>query len=125
MGGLSDLTNGYKDFDSGVSAFSRGVKNLYDGVEELQDGTGKLADETDDMPETVQSKIDDLLDEYTGGDFELISFASPRNGNISLVQFVIKCGGIEKPDETVMEAAEPQPLSIWDRFIALFHGKEE
>jgi X-X-X-Leu-X-X-Gly heptad repeat protein len=125
MGGLSDLTNGYKDFDSGVSAFSRGIKNLYDGVEELQDGTGKLADETDDMPETVQAKIDDLLDEYTGTDFELISFTSPLNENISLVQFVIKCGGIAKQDEEVTKAAEPQSLSIWDRFIALFRSKEE
>ncbi len=122
MGGVSDLADGYADFHTGLSAFSRGVGDLYDGVAELHDGTGELADETADMPDTMQSEIDDMLDEYTGGDFEPVSFMSPLNGNVGLVQFVFKCGGIKLPDEASAPAEETQQETIWGRFIALFGG---
>jgi len=124
MSGLNDLADGYKDFHSGVLAFSRGVSDLYDGVEELHDGTGKLTDETDDMPETMQSEIDNMLDEYTGSDFDPISFTSPMNDNIDLVQFVLKCDGIEKPEETKGAEVETSDETFLDRLIALFTGKK-
>ncbi len=122
MGGVTDLADGYADFHTGLSAFSRGVGDLYDGVAELHDGTGELADETADMPDTMQSEIDDMLDEYTGGDFEPVSFMSPLNGNMGLVQFVFKCGGIKLPDEDSAPAEETQQATIWNRFLALFGG---
>ncbi len=120
MGGVTDMADGYADFHAGLSAFSRGVGDLYDGVAELHDGTGELADETADMPDTMQAEIDDMLDEYTGEDFDPVSFTSPLNGNVELVQFVFKCGGIKQPDEAAAHAEETQQETVWDRLIALF-----
>ncbi len=125
MGGLDDLADGYTDFHSGLSAFSSGVGDLYDGVEELHDGTGQLRDETADMPDTMQTEIDDMLDEYTGSDFEPVSFTSPLNDNVGLVQFVFKCDGIKQQDEASGTVPEPEPETIWDRFRALFGGRRE
>jgi X-X-X-Leu-X-X-Gly heptad repeat protein len=125
MGGVTGLADGYTDFHLGLSAFNSGVRDLYDGVEELHDGTGELRDETADMPETMQTEIDDMLDEYTGVDFDPVSFTSPLNGHIGLVQFVLKCDGISMPDKTSEVVAEPEQETIWDRLIALFAGKGE
>lgn len=124
MGGFDDLAGGYADFHSGLTAFSRGVSELYNGVEDLHDGTGQLRDKTADMPDTMQTKIDDMLDEYTGSDFNPVSFTSPLNDKVDLVQFVFKCDGIKKQDEANEPVTEPEQETIWDRFVALFGGKE-
>lgn len=125
MSGLNDLTNGYEDFHSGVSALSSGVGELYDGVEDLHDGTTELHDETAKMPDTIQSEIDDMLDQYTSSDFEPTSFTSPKNNHTDLVQFVLKCDGVEKPEETKGAEAEAGLETFWDRLIALFTGKKD
>jgi putative membrane protein len=64
--------------------------------------------------------IDDFTAEYSGDDFLPVSFVSPQNTNIGLVQFVLKCDGIEKPEETVAAPVDEPTETIWDRFTALF-----
>ena len=122
MAGVSGLSGGYEEFHSGLASFGDGISDLYDGVSELHDGTEKLKDETIDMPDIIQSEIDDMLDQYTGSDFEPVSFTSPENKKVDLVQFVIRTEGIEKPEETGEEAAETIRETIWDRLLALFRG---
>jgi putative membrane protein len=77
------------------------------------------------MPDTFQTKIDDLMDEYTGSDFKPVSFLSSRNLNTGLVQFVLKCDAIEKPEATAKAPAERKDETIWDRVTALFKIKEQ
>ena len=125
MDGVAKIADGYPDFHSGLSAFDSGVQDLYDGVTELHDGTSEFKDETADMPDTFQTKIDDLMDEYTGSDFKPVSFLSSRNSNTGLVQFVLKCDAIEKPEATAKAPAERKDGTVWDRFAALFKNKEE
>ncbi|HWR22325.1 MAG TPA: hypothetical protein VN366_02515 [Feifaniaceae bacterium] len=125
MGGVDEMAEGYSEFDGGISEFGGGIGKLYNGVKDLHEGTGKLSDETADMPDTMQEEIDKLLDEYTGTDFEPVSFASPLNANISLVQFVLKCDGVKKPDTAEDAQIAPKEETFWDRFVALFRGKEE
>lgn len=125
MGGVDELAAGYSEFDEGIAEFSRGIGELYGGVKDLYEGTGKLNDETADMPDTVQNEIDKMLNEYTGKEFDTVSFTSARNANINLVQFVLKCDGIKKQDEAGDAEAAPKEETFWDRFVALFRGKEE
>lgn len=125
MDGIGELSSGHGDFHNGLSTFRDGVGNLYDGVVEMHDGTTELSDETTKIPDTIQSEIDDMLDQYTGSDFEPISFTSPKNEATDLVQFVLTCDGIEKPEEPKGVEDEPSNLTFWDRLIALFRGKKE
>lgn len=125
MDGVGKLSFGYADFHNGLSSLGNGVGELYEGVDELHDGTAKLGNETAKMPDTIQAEIDDMLNQYTGSDFEPISFTSPQNGHTDLVQFVLKCDGIEKPEETKGVEAEVSNETFWDRLIALFTGKKE
>ena len=125
MNGLNELSAGYAEFHSGVSDFDGGLGEFNQGMTDLREGIGTLRDETADMPEQMQNQIDSLLDEYTGTDFTPVSFTSPENKNIGLVQFVLKTDGIEKPDESGELPAAPKQETVWDRLIALFGGKEE
>jgi X-X-X-Leu-X-X-Gly heptad repeat protein len=124
MEGVDAMDDGYKDFHSGLSSFTGGAADLADGVKKLRKGTAQLEDETADLPETAQSEIDAMLDEYKAADFERVSFVSPKNTDVGLVQFVIKCEGVEEPEKAASDAAEPENASVWDRFLALFTDKK-
>ncbi len=123
LNGVGKLSSGYADFDNGLSSFLNGIGELYDGAVELHGGTTRLSDEAAKIPDTVQSKINDLLDEYTGPDFEPVSFTSPKNAHTDLVQFVLKCDGVEKPEEKKSLEVEAGNKTFLDRLIALFTGK--
>lgn len=118
--GVGELSQGYGDFHSGIHEFAGGVGKLYSGVRDLRKGTNELEDETSDMPEKVQKEIDDKLKEYTGSDFERVSFTSKQNTNIGVVQFVIKSDAIKKPEEVKAEESAPKEQTIWERVGALF-----
>ncbi len=120
MAGVADMANGYSGFHDGLSRFHDGVGELCDGIDRLHEGTAELNDNTADMPETMQTQIDDMMDEYTGTDFEPVSFTSSQNLHTGLVQFVFKCDGIEKPEAAEQTQPEQDNETIWDRLISLF-----
>jgi len=120
MDGVDKLSLGYNEFHSGLSELNDGIDVLYDGASQLHDGTQKLEDETSDLPEKIENKIDNLLEEYTVNDFKPVSFTSPKNKKVDLVQFVIRCKGIEQKEETASEDAESIHQTIWDRIVNLF-----
>ncbi len=125
MDGVNELSSGYSEFHSGLSSFGDGISDLHKGASQLHEGTNKLKDETLDMPEIIQEEMDSLLEQYTGNDFEPVSFTSSKNEKVDLVQFVIKCEGIEKIEETETESeteSETSRETLWDRFINLFTG---
>lgn len=123
--GVDELSSGYKDFHRGLSSFRNGVGELTDGMNELHDGTKELDAETSKIPDRIQSEIDGLLDQYTGSDFQPISFVSPRNSHTSLVQFVLKCDGVEAPKETKDAQAWADHNTFWDRLAALFRRDKQ
>ncbi|MCL1798655.1 MAG: hypothetical protein FWG23_02790 [Eggerthellaceae bacterium] len=117
--GSSQLSNGMSQVLGGTGELSAGADDLAGGMQELSRGVGVLALETQGMPEKVQAEIDKMIAEYNKDDFTVVSFASPRNTNIDLVQFVVSSEPIKLP------AAEEKPelvteLSFWDRLMALF-----
>lgn len=118
--GVGELSQGYGEFHSGIHEFAGGVGKLYSGVRDLRKGTNELEDETSDMPEKVQQEIDDKLKEYTGSEFERVSFTSKQNTNIGVVQFVIKSDAIKKPEEAKAGESAPKEQTVWERVGALF-----
>ena len=122
MGGVVQMADGYTEFHNGLSKFAGGVDDLDTGVHKLHDGTCELRDETENLPDEVQYKIDELTVAYSGDDFQPVSFVSEQNMNIGLVQFVLKCDGIVKPDQTAAAPVIESNETFWDRFIALFKG---
>ncbi len=123
LGGVEELAASYAGFDAGFSTFNKGIAELHDGVAELHDGTSLLHRETADLPGTIQSEIDELLEQFGEGEFEPVSFTSPKNKHTGFVQFVITSEKIEKEEETKELPGEPEKDTFWDRLRALFGGK--
>lgn len=127
MKGISELSTGYQQFDSGLKEFVGGVADMNNGVSSLYEGTKTMNKETSNLPEQMQKEIDSLTKDYTGSDFAAVSFVSPKNTNIELVQFVLKGEDIKKPEVNNSSAStsEGKNDSVWDRFLALFIKEEK
>lgn len=127
-GGVAEISKGYGALEEGYSGLVKGGLSLYAGALELNKGTQQLAKGTErlkkgtsSMDRDIENTIDELLGSYTGGDFEVISFMSPRNTNVESVQFVMQTQGIdEKQLETPVQKENVKPLSFWKRLLALF-----
>lgn len=120
--GARDLAGGYGEFDAGLADFADGMDALHEGLAELHGGTAQMAEETAGMPQLFQDEIENILAEYTGRDFEPVSFTSDKNKNTSFVQFAFMTDPIEKPKtETAPKAGEKQP-GFLERLLALFGG---
>ncbi|MBC5649491.1 YhgE/Pip domain-containing protein [Christensenella sp. NSJ-35] len=121
LSGVTELSSGYHSFHTGLSSFSGGVGELNDGVGELMDGTNTMSGEVADMPGKIQEEIDKMKEEYMPSDFDPVSFTSPQNTDTEFVQFVLQCGGIEKPEEeTEPQETGEENETFWDRLAALF-----
>lgn len=98
---------------------SAGAGQLSSGAQQLADGTGTLYEEVQGIPDKVQEEIDAMMADYDKSDFKPVSFASAKNANVSLVQFVMSTDPIEAPTHEEPTVEEPEQ-SFWDRLLALF-----
>ena len=72
------------------------------------------------MDGQLNDKIDDLIDGFTGADYEICSFVSEKNTQVDAVQFVMTTPAIEEAEARRAPAQEAQTLSLWQRLLALF-----
>ena len=84
------------------------------------EGTGELRGRTSDMDGQLNDKIDELIDGFTGADYEICSFVSEKNTQVDAVQFVMTTPAIEEAEARRAPAQEAQTLSLWQRLLALF-----
>ncbi len=123
--GVEDISQGYDDFDTGLSSAAEGISALQSGLQSLHQGTSKLNEKTAGMAGETENTINDMMAGYLGNDFEMESFTSDKNTNVSLVQFVLKTNGITREKEPKPEAPKEKTETLLDRFIALFKKEEE
>jgi putative membrane protein len=119
-GGVSKLAASYNQLHSGVAGLADGTGQLNKGVGELHNGTSELHQETKDLPEQMQHEINEMIKEYDKSDFEPVSFVSPKNENITSVQFVIKTEAIEKEEQEEKQARPEKKKGFWDLLMDLF-----
>ncbi len=118
-GGADALANGAEQAASGAGQLATGANQLSSGAGQLAVGTSALYTEVQAIPDKVQKEIDAMMAEYDKSDFKPVSFASSKNTDVKLVQFVITTDPIQVPKSD--EVPEPQPeQTIWDRVLALF-----
>lgn len=118
-GGVDELSKNYGTFRNGVSSYLDGTVKIKDGAADLADGMGQFADGISDMPTQIQATIDEMVESFSGSDYQAVSFTDEKNENITSVQFVISTKGIEK--EKAEKVAETEKKEgFWDRLKALF-----
>lgn len=111
--GYTALANGAQSLYSGISKYSEGAGQLAGGIEQLKDGTSSIDNEVD-------AAVAELMDSFTGGEFEPVSFISAKNTNVEAVQFILLTNGIDEPDQEVPVKAVEKKLTFWERLLALF-----
>ncbi|MDL2258013.1 hypothetical protein LJC42_02495 [Eubacteriales bacterium OttesenSCG-928-K08] len=118
--GSHELKDGAWDLADGVKKFKEGVFELSDGTTQYADGMQTFQDETSNIDERIDEEITKLMDDFTGSNVVLGSFTSPKNENVTSVQFVMSTPAIkiEKPDSSGEDME--QNLTVWDRFLNLF-----
>lgn len=114
------LKDGTGQLDEGVAELLAGITELNSGAGELKDGTGELRDKTAGMDTQISDKIDEMLENITGGEGETVSFVSEKNTNVEAVQFVIQTEAVEIEDAEEADIEETEELSMWEKFLNLF-----
>ena len=105
---------------TGVGSLSDGADKLADGAESLSDGTSKAAEETTGLSKKMIDKVRDQLEERLDPDYDPVDFVDDSN-KVESVQFVMKTGEIEVPDEDDSSADdEDQQKTFWQKLLALF-----
>lgn len=122
LSGTAALKSGADQLDGGAGELLEGMRSLEDGTKELAEGTAEFKAKTEDIDVQIEDKVDEVLDEIAGGDFEPVSFTSEENTGISLVQFAIKTDGIRK-EEAKAEEPEPEKESVFDKWKDLFANR--
>ena len=118
-GGIDKFSENYGDFHNGISSYLDGTLKIKDGASELSDGMGQFAEGISDMPTQIQNTIDEMAANFSGDDYQAVSFTDGKNENITSVQFVISTKGIENAKvEKVTETEKKE--GFWDRLKALF-----
>ena len=118
--GVTALAGGYTQLSSGISELAGGVSELKDGVNTLSDGMNELDEETSQLPDKIDDMIDEMTPEFTGGDYEPVSFLSDKNEKVSLVQFVFRTDAVKLPPLPAAVQPEPEAQTFWSRLINLF-----
>jgi X-X-X-Leu-X-X-Gly heptad repeat protein len=117
---LTSLSDGISDMADGAADLRKGTSKLADGASELHDGTSELAGGVEDLPDKVKEEIDKFAADYDKSSYEPRSFASPKNKNVSLVQFIFRTAPIEKPEEPKPATEPPKETTFLSRLLSLF-----
>lgn len=118
--GAAQVSGGAASLQQGSRSLTNGAARLAGGSSELAEGTGELRGRTSDMDSQLNDKIDELIDGFTGADYEICSFVSEKNTQVDAVQFVMTTPAIEEAEARRAPAQEAQTLSLWQRLLALF-----
>ena len=116
---MGQFDRGLSQYVHGFWPLNQGLATLYSGGLELGRGTSLMAEETKDIDKKMEQQIKDKLGGLSSKDESFESFLSPKNKEISSVQFVLLYEGRTMPqeeeDNNVIEEK-----TFWDRFIDLF-----
>lgn len=119
--GVNSLATSYQALDKGIQGLASGTSSLRNGVGELYEGTEELQKSTSGLPNEMQSKLEEFMEEYDFSDYEAASFISDQNEDIGVVQFVLQTERIEVEEPEAAPEEEEETKSLWDRFIDLFN----
>ncbi|MDR2356899.1 MAG: hypothetical protein LBD92_02265 [Oscillospiraceae bacterium] len=122
-GGVGELARAGRELAGGTRELADGVSGVADGVSALRGGADTLSEAAAQIP----GKIDEMLGGSQGdtaSGAKPVSFASEKNENITLVQFVMRTEKIAAPEEPPAPTAATEPeredKSFKARFLDLF-----
>lgn len=88
--GINTYVDGVNRFQSGLGEYQdQGMNPFEEGIIEFDEGAQKMMEETKDLREKFMTAMQEKLDELSGEEYEIRSYASDKNKDVASVQFVI------------------------------------
>jgi X-X-X-Leu-X-X-Gly heptad repeat protein len=88
--GINTYVDGVNRFQSGLGEYQdQGMNPFKEGIIEFDEGAQKMMEETKDLREKFMTAMQEKLDELSGEEYEIRSYASDKNKDVASVQFVI------------------------------------
>ena len=119
--GANALTQNSTRLVSGSQSLAQGSTLLSDGIKTLNDGTNEFYQQTENMDEKISDEIDDNLGALLEDDYDVVSFVSDKNTNVSSVQFVIKTTEIKQEETAETTEETTEDTGFLQKFLNLFH----
>ena len=129
--GLSKLVSASRDIQNAITQFKSGTSNLSDGAQTLNSGfatfltegiekmTGSIDTENLSAISQISDKLEEQVNSYN-------SYSGSAEGVRSSVKFVMKVTAPhsnepkEPTSQSNQQKADPEQLSLWQRFVNLF-----
>jgi X-X-X-Leu-X-X-Gly heptad repeat protein len=121
-GGVGELARASRELAGGTRELAGGVGGVSDGASALRGGAEALSGAAAQIPERIDELLGGSPDSEASAGGSPVSFMSPKNENVTLVQFVIRTEKIDVPESPAPTApAEPEEdKSFKTRFLDLF-----
>lgn len=117
---VNSITTGYSKICEGAVTLVKGTSELYEGTQTMSEGTGTFRNETSGLQGEIEEQIDTMIASFTGGDYEVKSFVSDKNTNVTSVQFVIQTGAIKVEEQEENVEKEEEKKNFFEKFKDLF-----
>ena len=131
---ISTLVENYATLDTGINSYTGavaeiivgynklydGILNLADALDKIHSGTEEFYEKTEDIDSEVNDTITDTVENMTGKNTKIISFASEKNTEVESVLFLIKSPAIKKISEDKVVQEVEEKLTIWQKFLKIF-----
>lgn len=127
--GAAKLASGAGSLSSGADTLMYGAYQIHNGSTVLFNATSELRNETAGLNEKVDSMIDEMTNSISNPAYVPSSFASPKNENPELLQFVMHTDAIsapKAPEETVtnqtasVQTMPTKEMSFFEKLLWLF-----
>lgn len=117
--GLKELSDGMDKYVNGFEAYHKGVEKFTGGIDKLADGTKEMEKQSSGMSNKATEEIDKVMEKFTRKGFRMVSFVSPKNHRINLVQFAYSSNPIIAKAEAP-EAKKEQEKTFFQKIVSFF-----
>lgn len=104
---------------NGFEAYHKGVEKFTGGIDKLADGTKEMEKQSSGMSNKATEEIDKVMEKFTRKGFRMVSFVSPKNHRINLVQFAYSSNPIIAKAEAP-EAKKEQEKTFFQKIVSFF-----
>lgn len=119
--GANTLTQNSTRLVSGSQSLAQGSAQLSDGIKTLNDGTNEFYEKTEGMDDKISDELNDNLGSLLDDDYDVVSFVSDKNTNVSSVQFVMKTTEIKQEETAETTEETTEDTGFFQKFLNLFH----
>lgn len=117
--GTSQLSQNAGALAQGAAQLTAGAQQISDGAAEYKAGTALMRESTNSLDKTMEDNINSITEDLITQPGPVCSFTSEENTRVGSVQFVMRTAAVTAEAPPTVDD-DPQPLTFWQKLLALF-----